>query len=110
MILFELKNGLSFASAVLSPRPALRASAQETNSVPPDKSSYNLFNPVPENLMRELSPDRPDKTESPYTLDAGHFMLEMDFANFTYDKSDGTTTKAWNIAPFQYQSWAVEQC
>ncbi len=51
----------------------------------PDKSGYNLFNPTPDNLMREISPDRPDKTDSPFTVDAGHFQLEMDFANFTYD-------------------------
>jgi hypothetical protein len=70
----------------------------------PDKSSYDLFNPVPNTLLRELSPDRPDKTESPYTLDAGHFMLEMDFANFTYDQMDGTTTRAWNIAPFNIKA------
>src|SRR5208282_337458 len=61
---------------------------------------YNLSHPVPQELMRELSPDRPDKTESPYTVDAGHFQLEMDFANYTGDKSDGVTTKAWNVAPF----------
>ncbi len=99
MILFGLKNSL-FLAAVLIAVSGVRAAAQAANSVSPDKSGCNLFNPVPENLMRELSPDRPDKTESPYTVDAGHFMLEMDFANYTYDKSDGTTTKAWNIAPF----------
>ena len=74
MILPELKNSV-FLAAVLVAAPGVRAAAQETNSVPPDKSGYNLFNPVPENLMRELSPDRPDKTESPYTVDAGNFML-----------------------------------
>ena len=37
--------------------------------------------------MRDLSPDRPDATESPYTVDAGHYQLEMDFANFTRDKT-----------------------
>ena len=79
---------------------ALGATAQETNSIPPDKSGCNLFNPTPTTLLHELTPDRPDKTESPYTVDAGHFQLEMDFANYTYDKSDGTTTKAWNVAPF----------
>lgn len=103
MILFKLKNGL-FLAIVLTIASGIRALAQVTNSIPPDKSGYNLFNPVPENLMRELNPDRPDKTESPYTLDAGHFMLEMDFANFTYDKSDGTTTKAWNVAPFNLKA------
>src|SRR5271170_3655999 len=83
---------------------AFDTDAQETNSVPPDKSSYNLFNPVPENLMRDLSPDRPDETESPYTVDAGHCQLEMDFANFTYDKTDGTTTKAWDVGDFNFKA------
>jgi len=65
-----------------------------------DKSSYTIFNPVPHDLMRELSPDRPDKTESPYTVDAGHFQLEMDFANVTLEESNGVRTRAWNVAPF----------
>lgn len=70
----------------------------------PDKGGYNLFHPAPDSLLRELSPDRPDKTESPYTVDAGHFQLEMDFANFTHDQSDGSTTRAWNIAPFNLKA------
>lgn len=50
-----------------------------------DKRAYNLFNPTPENLLRELTTDRPDKTESPYTVDAGHFQLEMDLLSYTRD-------------------------
>jgi outer membrane putative beta-barrel porin/alpha-amylase len=103
MILSELNNGW-FWAAVLIAVSGIRAPAQETNSVPPDKSSYNLFNPVPENLMRDLSPDRPDVTESPFTVDAGHYQLEMDFANFTYDKTDGTTTKAWDVGDFNFKA------
>ncbi len=72
---------------------------EDTGKPPPDKSAYNLFNPTPLALMRELSPDRPDKTESPYTVDAGHVQLEMDFANYTQDDSDGIHTRAWNVAP-----------
>jgi hypothetical protein len=64
---------------------ALVAAAQETGSVPPDKSGCNLFNPTPDEYMRELNADRPDKTDCPFTVDAGHFQLEMDFANLTYD-------------------------
>lgn len=79
---------------------AATATAQPPGGTLPDKSSYNLFNPVPADLLRELSPDRPDKTESPYTVDAGHFQLEMDFANFTYNQTDRTTVRAWNLAPF----------
>jgi hypothetical protein len=103
MILFKLKSRL-FLVAVLIAAPGFRASAQATNSVSPDKSGYNIFNPVPENLMRDLSPDRPDETESAYTVDAGHYQLEMDFANFTYNKADGMTTKAWDVGDFNFKA------
>ena len=45
---------------------------------PPDKAKYHLLNPTPREQMREMSTDRPDKTESPYTVDAGHFQIESD--------------------------------
>ena len=64
-----------------------------------DKKVYNLFHPTPPDLMRELSTDRPDKTESPYTVDAGHFQWEMDFAVFTLEREDGVRSRTWNIAP-----------
>jgi hypothetical protein len=51
----------------------------------PDKSKYHLFNPTPPDLMRELTTDRPDKTESPITVDAGHFQLESDLVNYAHD-------------------------
>jgi hypothetical protein len=88
---------------------ALCAEAQETNGVPPDKSGYDLFHPVPESLMRDLSPDRPDATESPYTVDAGHYQLEMDFANFIYDKTGGTTTRAWDVGDFNLRIGLLNQ-
>lgn len=50
--------------------------------------------------MRELSTDRPDKTEGPTTVDAGHFQLEMDFATFTRDRTGNVETESWNVAPF----------
>jgi Putative MetA-pathway of phenol degradation len=33
--------------------------------------------------LRALSTDRPDTTESPHTVDAGHFQFEMEIANST---------------------------
>ena len=68
-----------------------------------DKSQYNLFHPTPAGQLRELSPDRPDVTESPYTVDAGHFQWEMDFANFTSDEGGAIETHAWNVAPFNFK-------
>lgn len=68
---------------------------------PADKSKYHLFNPTPRDAMRELSTDRPDQTESPYTVDAGHFQIEMDLANGTMDrdKSNGgdVRSQAWGF-------------
>ncbi len=58
--------------------------------------------------MRELITDRPDLTESPYTVDAGHFQIEADIANYNYDryKSNGQNTRshAWNAAPFNIKA------
>ena len=69
---------------------------------PADKSKYHLFNPTPRELMREMSTDRPDKTESPYTIDAGHFQVESDLAVFEYDhdRSAGgdLRSESWTFA------------
>jgi hypothetical protein len=59
------------------------ASGQESR---PDKSRYDLFDPTPRELMREMSTDRPDKTESAYTVDAGHVQIEMDIVTYSYDR------------------------
>ena len=37
--------------------------------------------------LRELSTDRPDVTESPYTVDKGHFQMELEMASATIDGS-----------------------
>jgi hypothetical protein len=58
--------------------------AKEPASV--DKSQYHLFNPTQRQDMREMSTDRPDVTESAYTVDAGHVQMEMDLASFTRDR------------------------
>jgi hypothetical protein len=68
-----------------------------------DKSGYTLFRPTPDGLLRELTTDRPDKTESPITVDAGHFQLEMDFATYTFDRTKHETTKAWAVVPTNFK-------
>jgi hypothetical protein len=53
--------------------------------------------------MREMSTDRPDKTESAYTVDAGHFQFEMDLVSYSHDRDTSgggdTRTDAYAIAP-----------
>jgi hypothetical protein len=49
---------------------------------------------------RELSTDRPDATESPFTVEPGHTQLEMDFAHVTRNRENGVRTVEWEAAPF----------
>ncbi|MGH7243115.1 MAG: transporter [Phycisphaerales bacterium] len=76
--------GLSFVS---------RAAAHEP---------YTLFNPTPRSEMRPMSTDRPDVTESPYTVDAGHFQLEMSFAEWSFKNGSATEAQTDELrgAPF----------
>lgn len=64
-----------------------------------EKSNYNLFNPTPNSLLRELSPDRPDATESPLTVDAGRFAVEMSLFDFRRD--DGVESTTWGAINFK---------
>ena len=50
--------------------------------------------------LRELSTDRPDATESPFTVDAGHWQIETDLVSHTRNRLDGTRTREWDFAPF----------
>lgn len=56
--------------------------------------------PPRERAPREMSTDRPDTTESPFTLEPGRAQLEMSFATHERDDEDGIRTTAWEAAPF----------
>src|SRR5262245_14653824 len=105
-------SGMCFLAVLLGAFTALSAEpvtqqedAQRANA---DKSGYTLFNPTPRSLMRELSTDRPDRTESPYTVDAGHFQLEMDILSYFYDRNtparDGVRSELLAIAPMNLKA------
>jgi hypothetical protein len=64
-----------------------------------DKRAYSWGNPTPDNLLRELATDRPDVTESPFTVDAGHVQLELDLVNYTRNQLDGVRTTEIGVAP-----------
>jgi hypothetical protein len=75
------------------------AAAASAPAQAPNKSAYSLTNPTPREALRELSTDRPDKTESPYTVDAGHFQVELDFVNFTRDQDRQSRTEEIGVLP-----------
>lgn len=61
---------------------------------PQPQGPWTLFNPTPVELMRDFETDRPDTTESPRTVPAGHFQAEISLYDFTHDKTDGVTTRS----------------
>jgi hypothetical protein len=65
-------------------------------NAPLDKTEFSLFRPTPRPLMREMSTDRPDQTESPYTVDAGHVQLEADLLSYTSDNSESGGFKSYS--------------
>ncbi|OUJ75099.1 transporter [Hymenobacter crusticola] len=68
---------LGVAGVLLATTGSVRAQVAN-DTIPVDKHQYKLFNPTPRKYMRPLVPDRPGITDSPYTVDAGHFQLEDD--------------------------------
>lgn len=81
-----------------------QAIEKETNTGKSGARAYGLFSPTPTEYLREMSTDRPDQTESPYTVDAGHFQLELDFVNvvFNQDRVGGADLREYegSILPF----------
>jgi hypothetical protein len=86
----SLPGCLTIAVAALSAAPASAS----------DKNQYSLFNPTPDAQLRSMSTDRPDKTESPYTVDAGRFQIETGLVAFTRDSRNGLTTRSFDLMPF----------
>ena len=69
-----------------------------------DKSRFHVLNPTPREQMREMSADRPDVTESPYTVDAGHFQVELSFLEYTLDDADkGPQTEGFALLPSNFK-------
>jgi len=68
---------------------AAEPSAPEAQVAPAEadaEGSYNLLHPAPRERMREMSTDRPDTTESPISVDAGHFQVELDAVSVARDE------------------------
>jgi hypothetical protein len=74
------------------------ADAEDVAAPAPDKSQYSIFNPTPDNLLRDLASDRPTKSYSPITVDAGRFQIEMDLANYAYGTYQGVTIDSFLTA------------
>jgi len=82
-----------FVGAQSEPGPAgLRSAAV-------DKHRFTLFRPTPREAMREMSTDRPDATESPITVDAGHVQVEVSLIDYARRDDAGARTTALSVLP-----------
>src|SRR5208337_2964795 len=63
--------------------PAAAQTAPGDAANAPDKSSYSLLSPTPDDQLRSFCTDRPPKANLPCTVDAGRFQYESDAFNWT---------------------------
>ena len=79
----------TFLIVLLSCKIVFQVSAQDLpKTEKPIKQRYDLFHPTPKDSLREMDPDRPNITESPYTVDAGHIQYEAAFIQYEYKTTD----------------------
>ncbi|MGE0626674.1 MAG: transporter [Hyphomicrobiaceae bacterium] len=65
-----------------------------------DKSRYSLFNPTPDRDLRDMTTDRPDTTESPFTVDAGRIQVETNVFGYSRSRPDqfGAVSDSYEFA------------
>ena len=79
--------------------PALGHAQETPKPIPYDSAHFSWRKPVPRNRLRELQPDRPGVTESPFTVDAGHGQLEMDLLRLNNSGSGAKEReREWKVA------------
>lgn len=83
---------------------AARGAPGTPGTAPADKDCYNLFNPTPRDQMRDMDIDRPNATNSPHTIDAGHFQVEAGVFDYGYDRQryDGVNTRSDTLTAGQF--------
>jgi hypothetical protein len=87
---------------LLDGRSAVLAADPTSTSAPADsdKAQYTLFNPTPAAQLREMDTDRPNVTNTPHTIDAGHLQIETGLVDYVHNRShvSGSVVKSDNLA------------
>ena len=87
---------IAAAQATLATPPTLPSDPPQE---PIDKSNYTLFDPTPRAALRAFTTDRPDITESPITVDAGHVQIEASLIGHAIDRVGGAITRTLDALP-----------
>lgn len=73
------------------------AKGVKNDTIKIDRRQFTLFNPTPRRYMRPMVPDRPGITESPYSVDAGHFQYESDVLRLLTRREGSTHGHDWYV-------------
>jgi hypothetical protein len=67
------------------------------------KPAFDSWHATPRALLRDMRPDRPDKTEGPYTVAPGRFQAELDLVSHTRTRdtagANDTRSTQFAVAP-----------
>ncbi len=92
-----------FSSLDVAVRSAKRIFSVQVNGAAQLVFCGVLVCAVPVRAERELSTDRPDVTESPFTVEPGRVQIEASFAEYTRDRHnperEDICVTAWSLAP-----------
>lgn len=70
-------------------------------------TKYTVFNPTPEDQLRDMDTDRPDKTNTPHTIDPGHLQIETGIVDYMYDRDQyhGANSRfdLWDLGQFNFR-------
>jgi hypothetical protein len=86
---------LSLAAPACGYAQDVATSSASSPAPAPDKSGYTLFAPTPDADLRSFCTDRPTKSTGACTVDAGHFQIESDIFNATFQRTGGVTTDTY---------------
>lgn len=78
---FNLRPVTAVILGIMAAGQLAEAQQAESRSATP---RYSLFRPVPHDSLRALGTDRPGNGENPFTLDPGHFQVELGAVGFTH--------------------------
>ncbi len=75
----------------------------DTAKVKITNRKHTLFYPVPKDEMKEMETDRPDATESAYTVEAGHFQMETDLFKHVRNRNNEmlSTGNVFNLGNYK---------
>lgn len=80
---------------------SLRAAPMVPAASPIDKSNFHFFDPTPVEAMRPMNVDGPGRTDSPYTVDAGHFQIEMLLVGYS------SYEEVFEGVHYRYDWWSI---